>query len=136
MSNYESVQPEEAPEPAPRKLGEDQRAILEIQASFCRTMGHPIRLYILHHLNETGGEVGSSELADLAGISRATLSQHLSKMTSVGLVKTRREGKYVYVRLARKEIGQACEFVHSALQSELRQRAELVQDPEGTEQTE
>ncbi len=91
-------------------------------------MGHPIRLFILHHLHETGGEVGSSELAEMAGISRASISQHLSKMTAVGLVATRRSGKYVFVRLGREDVGKACELVHQALEGETRDRAELLGD--------
>ena len=129
MTNCESVSPD--PEAPRDHLDEEHRTILEMQANFCRTMGHPIRLFILHYINHSSGEVGSSELAEKAGISRATLSQHLGKMTAVGLVCTRREGKYVYVRLARAEIGQACELVHGALQSELRERAKLLENPEG-----
>ncbi len=135
MSNYGSEQRNEGASPSADPIGADHRAILEMQAVFCRTMGHPIRLFILHHINDTGGEVGSSQLAEAAGITRATLSQHLGKMAAAGLVKTRRDGKFVYVRLAREEIGQACELVHNALQSELKQRAGLVQKQDSPEES-
>jgi len=135
MSNYETDGSGEGASSPADPIGADHRAILEMQAAFCRTMGHPIRLFILHHINDAAGEVGSSQRAAAAGITRATLSQHLSKMASAGLVKTRREGKFVYVRLAREEIGQACELVHHALQSELRQRANLVQGQDSPEES-
>ncbi len=115
---------------SPKGLGASQKAILESQANICKTMGHPIRLFLLHYLHERGEEVGSSELANLAGISRAAFSQHLSKMTAVGLVKARRAGKYVYVSLAQQDIGHGCELMSRALSVDLAERKPLMEpDP-------
>ena len=119
---------------SPKGLGESEKAALELQAQICKTMGHPIRLFLLHHLYECGGEVGSSELARLAGISRAAFSQHLSKMAAVGLVKARRQGKYVFVSLGRVEIGKACELVSNALRGRASERAALVNDESNSEE--
>lgn len=118
---------------SPKGLGESEKALLKLQAHICKTMGHPIRLFLLHYLYKLDGEAGSSELANLAGISRAAFSQHLSKMSAAGLLKTRRAGKYVYVSLASQDIGKACEFVSNALRGDLEERAALVSDdsPEG-----
>ena len=103
---------------------EDMRGVLEQQARFCRTMGHPMRLYLLHYMHDRGGEVGNSELAEASGLPRASLSQHISQMTAAGLVTTRREGRYVFVKVARIEIGQACELVHKALRDHSQEGAQ------------
>ncbi|MCB9914005.1 MAG: winged helix-turn-helix transcriptional regulator [Planctomycetes bacterium] len=111
---------------SPKGVSSRRKRLLEMQAHICKTMGHPIRLFLLHHLHKYGGEVGSSELANLAGISRAAFSQHLAKMTAAGLVKTRRSGKYVYVSLARETIGSACELVSQSLEREVAERVSLM----------
>lgn len=121
---------------SPKGVSGSERALLELQAHICKTMGHPIRLFLLQHLHQLGAEAGSSELANLAGISRAAFSQHLSKMVAAGLVKTRRQGKFVFVSLAREEIGSACQFVSKALKRELEDRATWIdlEPPEAAEE--
>jgi len=128
MKNHATDRGESSSEGAGSPLTDDLRAILEQQARFCRTMGHPIRLFLLHYLHEKGSEAGSSELAEMAGLTRAALSQHISQMSSAGLVVTRREGKFVYVKVAREEIGQACELVHQALRAHMQEGAERYED--------
>ena len=85
-----------------------------MQVSFCKAMGHPSRLQILHFLHEAGGRISSATLLELLGLSRASLSQH--------------EGRYLHIELACPEVGQACEFVHNALISQARLRADLLEE--------
>ena len=98
----------------------------ELQAEYCRAMGHPIRLLILHHLHDSGGELPSAEILHRVGVTKAGLSQHLAKMANVGLIRTRRDGRFLHVELACPEVGQACEMVRSALGKEARFRAESL----------
>ncbi len=113
------------------------RRAFEIQARFARTMGHPIRLQILNELHQAEREVGVAELLKLLAIPKAALSQHLTKMVSVGLVRTRREGRFVYVRLAHPEIARACEIVRGVLVDQAREQESMLQskiaNPAGTE---
>jgi hypothetical protein len=51
-------------------------------------------------------------------------------MSSVGLVQTRREGRYLHVRLAAPEIGQACELIRVALSKFVAQRHSAIQQLE------
>ncbi len=99
-----------------------------MQVSFCKAMGHPSRLQILHFLHEAGGRISSATLLELLGLSRASLSQHVAKMAAAGLVRTQREGRYLHIELACPEVGQACEFVHNALISQARLRADLLEE--------
>ena len=64
-------------------------------------MGNPKRLLVL--CNMLDGEKSVGELADIAGLSSAALSQHLGKMRALSLVKTRREGQTIYCSLASRE---------------------------------
>jgi DNA-binding transcriptional ArsR family regulator len=64
-------------------------------------MGNPKRLLVL--CNMLDGEKSVGELADIAGLSSAALSQHLGRMRALSLVKTRREGQTIYYSLASRE---------------------------------
>jgi DNA-binding transcriptional ArsR family regulator len=101
-----SVDPDEEPETLDPTL-------FEMQASFCRTMGHPHRLMILYVLKECEMCVG--DIAGRLRVSQPSISQHLSAMRSVGMVSMRREGQFVYYRLADESISQACEMVRGIL---------------------
>ena len=62
-----------------------------------KTLGHPGRLMILCNLAE--GERSVGELAVDLQMPQSSLSQHLMRMRSEGLVETRRESQSVYYRL-------------------------------------
>lgn len=101
-----------------------------IQAEFCKTMGHPIRLQILDALCQERGEVASANLLKLTGIPKPSLSQHLSKMQAAGLVTTRRAGRFLYVELACPEVGEACAQVRRALKRSFQDRAARMAEKE------
>jgi len=51
----------------------------------------------------------ASELANLVGVSKATMSVHLRKLTDVGLTSVQRQGRHRYFRLAAPDVGQLLE---------------------------
>jgi DNA-binding transcriptional ArsR family regulator len=63
-------------------------------AADLRLLADPTRLKILWALVQGESNVGC--LADLAGVSATSVSQHLAKLRLSGLVQTRREGTFVY----------------------------------------
>lgn len=65
---------------------------------FLRIMANEDRLLLLCQL--TMGEKCVSELESLTKITQPTLSQQLGVLRNEGLVSTRREGKYIYYRIA------------------------------------
>jgi DNA-binding transcriptional ArsR family regulator len=67
-------------------------------AQLLAAMANPKRLLILCNLLEQERSV--SELARIVGLEQSPLSQHLSKLRAMGLVKTRREGQAIMYRLA------------------------------------
>jgi len=67
-------------------------------AAVARSLGHAHRLELLEQLAQ--GERSVEVLADRTGLSTANASQHLQHMRRAGMVANRREGKFVYYRLA------------------------------------
>jgi rhodanese-related sulfurtransferase/DNA-binding transcriptional ArsR family regulator len=67
-------------------------------AAVAKSLGHAHRLELLEQLAQ--GERSVEMLADRTGLSIANASQHLQQMLRTGLVTNRRDGKFVYYRLA------------------------------------
>ncbi|HEX9209013.1 MAG TPA: metalloregulator ArsR/SmtB family transcription factor [Bradyrhizobium sp.] len=73
-------------------------------------MSNPKRLLVL--CNMLDGERSVGELAEIAGLSSAALSQHLGKMRALSLVKTRREAQTIYYSLASHEVRSVLETLY------------------------
>ncbi|NMA97066.1 MAG: winged helix-turn-helix transcriptional regulator [Phyllobacteriaceae bacterium] len=71
-------------------------------AQLLTAMANPKRLLILCNLLEQERSV--SELSRLVELEQSPLSQHLSKLRALGLVKTRRDGQSIYYRLASEPV--------------------------------
>lgn len=71
-------------------------------AALFKTLSHPRRLYMLCCLCERDCTV--SDLEKVCGASQPVISQHLSRMRLEGLVEFRREGNFVYYRIADPQI--------------------------------
>ncbi|MCK8515201.1 metalloregulator ArsR/SmtB family transcription factor [Methylonatrum kenyense] len=63
-----------------------------------RGLAHPDRLLLLCQLSQ--GEACVSELEDSLNLHQPSLSQQLGVLRRQGLVKTRRDGRHVYYRIA------------------------------------
>jgi DNA-binding transcriptional ArsR family regulator len=71
-------------------------------ASIFKTLSHPQRLYLLCCLCEREATV--SDLEKACGASQPVISQHLTRMRLEGLVESRRDGNFVYYRIADSQI--------------------------------
>jgi len=74
----------------------------EEAAQLLAAMANPRRLLILCHLLERERSV--SDLAGIVGLEQSPLSQHLSRLRALGLVKTRRDGQTIFYRLASEPV--------------------------------
>jgi len=70
----------------------------DLRARFFRVLGDPKRLKILEFLLD--GEKTVGEIVDFLQASQGRVSNHLACLRWCGFVGTRRDGKYVYYRLA------------------------------------
>ena len=77
-------------------------ASAEDASQLLTAMANPKRLMILCYL--LGEELNVSQLATRVELGQSPLSQHLSRLRALGLVKTRREGQSILYRLASKEV--------------------------------
>jgi DNA-binding transcriptional ArsR family regulator len=68
-------------------------------ADFVRLLSNNKRLLILYELMSYR-EMSVGPLADVVGISRSAMSQHLAKFRAEGLVKTRRKSQSIFYRLS------------------------------------
>jgi DNA-binding transcriptional ArsR family regulator len=100
------------------------KQIFQRHAELCQTLANPVRLEILSLLRE--GEKRVNELAGLAGLNQANVSQHLSIMRSKGLLTTRREGTNVYYHISNPKIIRACDLIREVLVEQATEHAELV----------
>jgi ArsR family transcriptional regulator len=84
---------------ARRKSSENPKRVLFDQfAAVAKAAAHPHRLELLEQLAQ--GERSVEVLAGCIRLSVANTSQHLQHMRRGGLVEARREGKFVFYRLA------------------------------------
>lgn len=75
-----------------------KQALFTQFAAVAKTLGHAHRLELLEQLAQ--GERSVEVLADRTGLTIANASQHLQNLRRAGLVASRRDGKFIYYRLA------------------------------------
>jgi rhodanese-related sulfurtransferase/DNA-binding transcriptional ArsR family regulator len=75
-----------------------KQALFAQFAAVAKTLGHAHRLELLEQLAQ--GERSVEVLAQRTSLSIANASQHLQHMRRAGLVTSRRDGKFVFYRLA------------------------------------
>lgn len=77
-------------------------------AAVAALMADPSRAAVLVELTD-GRALPPSELAEVAGVSRSTISEHLAKLERAGFLSVERGGRNRYFRLARPEVAEAVE---------------------------
>jgi len=91
----------------------NDKRIFQLHAEICKTFSSPIRLEILFKIRD--GKKSVNEIAALAGVRQATISQHLAVLRQRGVVSTKREGINVYYEVANPKITQACDLMREVL---------------------
>ena len=102
--------------------------IFLLHAEFCAIFSSEIRLRIMWALGD--GEKTVTELATRLGIAVPNTSQHLAIMRSRGAVKTRREGRTVYYRIANPKFFQGARLIREGLLDELREKGRITNQDE------
>ena len=77
-------------------------------AAAAALMADPSRAAVLAELTD-GRALPPSELAEVAGVSRSTISEHLAKLQRAGFLTVEKGGRNRYFRLAGPEIATAVE---------------------------
>ena len=76
----------------------DRRTFLRIT----RALGDRRRFEILERIAAEKDEISCIDLRTEVPISRATLSHHIKELATAGLIETRRESKYMFLRMRRQ----------------------------------
>lgn len=77
-------------------------------AAVAALMADPSRAAVLAELTD-GRALPPSELAEVAGVSRSTISEHLAKLQRAGFLSVEKGGRNRYFRLAGPEVANAVE---------------------------
>lgn len=65
-----------------------------------QAVADPVRLSIVRQLGATPDAVCACDFTECCTVSQPTVSHHLKVLRDAGVVTTRREGTYIYYRLA------------------------------------
>jgi DNA-binding transcriptional ArsR family regulator len=98
----------------PHPIPED---LVELIARRFRAIGEPLRIRLLDELR--GGETTVNDLADAVGASQQNVSKHLAVLADAGVLGRRKEGTYVYYRIADTDVLDLCEEVCGSVQQQL-----------------
>lgn len=103
-----------------------KRDLLAQIATVGKALGHAYRLELLEYVAQ--GERTVEALTQLTGLHLATVSQHLQHLRRAGLVRTRREGKYIHYRVAGDDVVNLVNCLRSVAENNLSEVQRLVRD--------
>jgi DNA-binding transcriptional ArsR family regulator len=104
------------------------RRIYQLHADLCKTLSNPIRLEILSLLRDREHSV--NELAALAHVRQATVSQHLAVLRQRGVVFARKEGANIFYNIANKKIIEACDIIREVLFEQMAEIEKVAREAE------
>ena len=98
--------------------------LLTLVAERFKALAEPARLGILNSLRHR--EMTVSELIEATGLAQVNVSKHLQLLHVLGFVDRRKEGLYVYYRLADEDVFQLCDIMCGRLGREADFRNRLL----------
>ena len=98
--------------------------MLELIAQRFRILSDPMRLRILHQLQN--GEKSVGQLVDATGASQPNVSKHLSTLKTHGLVRRRQDGNMAYFSIGSPFVFDLCNSVCSNMKAEWEHRSSLL----------
>ena len=98
--------------------------LLELVAERFKALAEPARLRILNVLRER--EMTVSEIMEATGLGQANVSKHLHLLAGLGFVARRKEGLYVFYRLADDDVFHLCDLMCGRLAREAEARKHVL----------
>lgn len=77
--------------------------ILTAKAELLKSIAHPIRLCIVKGLLEQG-ECNVNKMQQCLDIPQSTVSQHLTKLRDLGIIKGTRQGVEIFYRVVNEDV--------------------------------
>ena len=100
------------------------KSIFEFQADFCKAMGNPVRLQVLHTLR--GHPKTVSEIAHETGLSQSNVSRQLGVLRGIGVVNHQRHGMEMLYILTDPQVGEVCDLVRKVLSEHMQRRSQII----------
>lgn len=79
-------------------------------AEILKTLAHPVRLCIVKGLLDKG-ECNVTYMQSCLDTPQSTISQHLQKLRSVGIIEGRREGLEIYYKVKNPKVAQLVQYL-------------------------
>jgi DNA-binding transcriptional ArsR family regulator len=98
--------------------------LVELIAGRFKALADPTRIRLLDRLHD--GEATVTDLAEVAGTTPQNASKQMLVLLQAGLVARRRDGNFVYYRIADDGVFELCGIVCSALRDEIGVLADAV----------
>jgi ArsR family transcriptional regulator, arsenate/arsenite/antimonite-responsive transcriptional repressor len=98
--------------------------VMALVADRFKALAEPARLQILSCLR--AGEMAVSDLVNETGLGQANVSKHLQLLHTMGFVRRRKVGLFVYYALADKGIFQLCDTMCGRVEQEMKRRRKLL----------
>ena len=95
----------------------DSPELFGLLADRFKALSEPARLQILSALRAR--EMAVNELVDATGLGQANVSKHLQVLHTMGFVKRRRDGLFVFYALADRNVMKLCDLMCGRLESQL-----------------
>lgn len=98
--------------------------IFDMQAQLCQSLGHAVRLRIIHTLKESPKSV--NEISADVGVGQSTVSRHLAVLRSTGILTSHRRAQEVYYEITNHKVVEVCEMMRSILAEREAQQLNLL----------
>ena len=98
--------------------------VVELIARRFRALGDPLRIRLVERL--MAGEATVQQLVAASGGGQQNVSKHLGVLAHAGVVARRKEGTFVYYRIADEVVYSLCEQVCTSLEREHAELGELL----------
>jgi ArsR family transcriptional regulator len=98
-------------------MSSNRQELLQLHASVCKGLADPKRLLIIDALRD--GELSVGAICSLLDLPQANVSQHLSILRDKGLVRTRRDGQFIYYSLSSAKIIEAMDLLREVMAEQL-----------------
>ena len=87
--------------------------VFQLHADLLKALSHPKRLEIIHLLRDQ--ELSVNAMQEMLDLPQGNLSQHLMVLREAEVVKTRRNGKQIYYKVAHKNFIKASDAIREIL---------------------
>lgn len=98
--------------------------LLVLVAERFKALAEPARLNILNALRQS--EMTVSDIMSATGLGQTNASKHLQLLHALGFVERRKEGLFVYYRLADEDVFKLCDIMCGRLAQEADARRHLL----------